>query len=346
MNSARTNEFSIWMAASHDGGQNFYGPFQVSSGPGTAVLPWVAAGDAGRIDVVWYQSSNVSDPNTMPAGSTWNVMFAQSLNATDREPVFAVSQVSDHIIHTGSISTGGLFGSSDRSLLDFFTVSVGPDGLANIIYADNGVSGLHCSYARQSSGPLALTNPSAVTCLPIPPLTSVVSRMTHDGAGDFDVNLPLPPMASPRGVEPRSSTPGNYKLVFTFLNNLTSVGAASVSSGTGFASSRMIGPNPNQCTVNLTGVTDQQYIAVTLHTVLDVAGNNGDVVGPQMGVLIGDVDATGRVDGNDVSAVQSHTRQTTNATNFRDDVNATGRIDGNDVSTTQAQTRTGLPSSP
>ena len=346
MNSARTNEFSVWMAASHDGGQNFYGPFKVSSGHGTCVLPWVAAGDAGRIDVTWYQSSNVSDPNTMPPGSTWNVMFAQSLNATDREPAFTVSQVSDHIIHTGSISTGGLFGSSDRSLLDFFTVAIGPDGLANIIYADNGLSGLHCSYARQSSGPLALTNPNAVTCLPIPPLTSVVSRMTHGSVGDFDVNLPLPPNSSPRGVEPRNQTPGNYKLVFTFLNNLSSVGAVSVSSGTGFVSSRMLGPNPNQCTVNLTGVTDQQYIAVTLHTVQDVAGNNGDVVSPQLGILVGDVNASGRVDAADVSSVRQQTLQTVSTSTFRNDLNASGRIDAADVSIARQDTLHSLPSTP
>ena len=107
-----------------------------------------------------------------------------------------------------------------------------------------------------------------------------------------------------------------------------------------------MGPNPNQYTVNLTGVTNAQYIAVTLNSVVDAAGNSGNVVSPQLGVLVGDVDATGRVDGNDVSGVQSHTRQITASNNYRFDVDATGRIDGNDVSATQAHTRTGLPSPP
>jgi hypothetical protein len=62
-----------------------------------------------------------------------------------------------------------------------------------------------------------------------------------------------------------------------------------------------------------------------------------------MGLLIGDVNASKLVDGNDVSAVQSHTRQSVNNTNFRYDVNASGLIDGNDVSLTQGQTRTSLP---
>ena len=293
-------------------------------------------------------------PNNMPGGSTWNVMFAQSLNANSREPVFTVSQASDHIIHTGSISNGGTFGSSDRSLLDFFNIAIGPDGLANIFNADNGTSGLHINYIRQNSGPLALTNPSAVTCLPIPPLVSVDSVMTHGSAGPFPVNFPLPPNSSPRGVECRSSSAlgtGNYSIVFTFLNDLTSVSGANVTfhdpaSGTGTVMNTLLGPGLNQCTVNLTNVSTGQYIRITLNDVMDMAGNAGNVVSPQMGMLIGDVDATGRVDGNDVSGVQSHTRQTTSGTNFRDDIDATGRIDGNDVSKTQAHTRTGLPSSP
>ena len=93
--------------------------------------------------------------------------------------------------------------------------------------------------------------------------------------------------------------------------------------------------------VNLTGVSNAQRITVTLNGVND-GTNIADVAIP-MGVLLADVDATGRVDGNDVSAVQGHTRQTVGNTNFRYDVDLTGRIDGNDVSTSQAHTRTSLP---
>jgi len=181
-----------------------------------------------------------------------------------------------------------------------------------------------------------------------PPLTAVVSRMTHGGiATPFDINLPL---TGKRGVECRSSSSlgaGKYRMVFTFAHDLMNVtgSSASVTNGTGSVSSTTFGPNSNQYTVNLTGVTNAQYITVTVAGLHDTAGANFGA-SQQMGVLVGDVDATGRVDGNDVSTVQSHTRQTTNGTNFRDDIDATGRIDGNDVSTTQSHTRTGLPSSP
>ena len=111
----------------------------------------------------------------------------------------------------------------------------------------------------------------------------------------------------------------------------------------------VVGPNASyglsasQCAVNLMNVSTAQYITVTLNSVLDSAGRTGDIISPQMGVLVGDVNATAGVDGNDVSAVQSHTRQNASASTFRFDVNATGGIDGNDVSLTQGQTRTHLP---
>ena len=89
-----------------------------------------------------------------------------------------------------------------------------------------------------------------------------------------------------------------------------------------------------------------QYLRLTLNNVTDMAGNSGNVVSPQMGMLVGDVNANGLVDGNDVSAVQGQTRQAVVNGNFRDDVNANGVIDGNDVSATQGHTRTSLPSSP
>jgi hypothetical protein len=174
------------------------------------------------------------------------------------------------------------------------------------------------------------------------PLLSVVSRKVHGTAGTFDVPLPQPPAA--RGVECRSpgqtGTPGvAYKLVFTFAGPVTSCGTAS----TGSLSS---GPNPNQCTVNLTGVPNAQYLTVTLTGVTVPCFGNVNVSGT-MGVLIGDVNFTGLVDGNDVAAVQSHTRQPVNSDAMaRFDVNATGAIDGNDVAITQGHTRTSLPSPP
>jgi hypothetical protein len=156
------------------------------------------------------------------------------------------------------------------------------------------------------------------------------------------MNLPL---IGPRGIECRSGgVNGDYTLIFTFANTLTSVGTASVMSGTGSVSSNNIDSNDaHNYIVNLTGVTNAQVITVSLGNVTDSAGNFSSAVSAQMGVLLGDVNASGRVDAADVSLVRQQTLQPITSSNFREDVNATGRIDAADVSIVRQQTLTYLP---
>jgi hypothetical protein len=95
--------------------------------------------------------------------------------------------------------------------------------------------------------------------------------------------------------------------------------------------------------VDLSSVPNKSHLSVTLNGVTDSLGNFGNV-SAHMDVLLGDVNQTGGVDGNDVSAVQSHTRQAVTSSTFLYDVNTSGgTIDGNDVSLTQSSTRTSLP---
>jgi hypothetical protein len=65
-----------------------------------------------------------------------------------------------------------------------------------------------------------------------------------------------------------------------------------------------------------------------------------------MGVLLGDVNASARVDAADVSSVRQQTLQTITTSNFRNDLNTSGRIDAADVSVARQQTLTSLPSTP
>ena len=173
---------------------------------------------------------------------------------------------------------------------------------------------------------------------------SVVSRMTHGTVGTFDVNLPL---TGTRGVECRSGgSNGNYTVVFQFENPLTSVGSASVSSGTGSVSSSAIGLNTHEYIVNLTGVTNAQYLTVSLTNVHDSIGNSGNVVGPQMGVLIGDTTASGIVNSSDVAQTQAQSGQSVTPSNFREDVTVNGLINSSDVGLVQSKSGTALPSLP
>ena len=187
MNNARTNQYAIWFASSHDHGQTFYGPFQVSAGSGSAEMPWIAGGDNGRVAIVYYQSNDPGDPNS--TNLHWNTMFAQSLNAKDREPVFTVSQVSDHIMHFGTICNQGILcGSGTRNLLDFFKVAISTDGMAHIAYADTGNANgpSHITYAKQVSGPSVLTNPVIPSCLEP---TANHAPYDFDGDGKSDISI-------------------------------------------------------------------------------------------------------------------------------------------------------------
>ncbi len=185
-------------------------------------------------------------------------------------------------------------------------------------------------------------------------LTSVVSEKMHGSAGNFDVNLPL---TGTRGVECRipgnlpGGATGDYQLIFTFSNNLQSVASASVThdpTKTASVGSSKIGPKPNQYTVNLTNVGDQQYLQVNLSNVTDKLGNTSSVVSsPQMGVLAGDVNASGRTDNGDASVVRNLSGTVPSDNNTaRADVNCSGRIDNGDATVIRNDSGNALPSAP
>jgi len=195
--------------------------------------------------------------------------------------------------------------------------------------------------------------------LPSVQLNTVVSRMTHGSITNppyFDVPLPL---TGTRGVECRSSSSlgaGNYTLVFSFANPLTSVGSVSASATgpiqPGPSTGSIDSNDPHNYIVNLTGLPNAQYITTTLTNVTDSLGEFSSAVSATMGVLIGDVNANGVVTNADVSLVKAQVAAGGNVdpagSNFRDDVNANGVISNADVSLTKAQVAAGaqLPSPP
>src|SRR6202011_5126530 len=100
------------------------------------------------------------------------------------------------------------------------------------------------------------------------------------------------------------------------------------------------GSGTNTVTVNLAGVSNAQVITITLFGVVNAStGASLGNVGVQMGVLLGDVNASGRVDGTDVSLVRQQNFQplTQNPPTFREDINVSGRVDGTDVSLARQQ---------
>jgi hypothetical protein len=171
-------------------------------------------------------------------------------------------------------------------------------------------------------------------------VNAIVSRKAHGSAGTFDIDL-----TSGNGIECRSGGANNdYTLVFTFASTLASVDGASVTSGIGSVNSGGIDSNDaHNYSINLTGVANAQRITVSLSNVADSLGDFSSSVSATIGVLIADVNASGRVDAADVSAVRQQTLQQVTLANFRADINSSGRIDAADVSIARQQTLTALP---
>jgi hypothetical protein len=170
---------------------------------------------------------------------------------------------------------------------------------------------------------------------PVP--LNVVSRKFHGALGSFDINLPL--VGTP-GLECRSG--GNdqaFQIVFTFPSNVT-FNNAGVTSGTATVAD-VNGNGTREVSVDLTGVGNAQTITLSLLGLND--GNRTGDLNVPMSVLLGDVNATGRVDAADVSLVRQQTLQPVGYTNFREDINGSGRIDAADVSIARQQTLTSLP---
>ena len=187
-----------------------------------------------------------------------------------------------------------------------------------------------------------VNTPSYVPATFLSPL-SAGSRKSHSGVGSFDMNLPA---SNGLGVESRTAAAGDsYQVIFTFANPVT-LNGATVSHPTGGAGAISGSPtvNGNHITINLANVSNAQRLVINLVGLSDIRITNDFSV--PMGVLIGDVNGNGSVEGNDVSAVQSRTRQRVDSSTFMYDVNANGSIEGNDVSTTQAHTRTSILAGP
>ena len=180
-------------------------------------------------------------------------------------------------------------------------------------------------YKTGSPITVAIQAPTADPCNPLQ-LTSAVSRKTHGGAGDFDVNLPL--TGNP-GIECRNAGGGNHSFIFTFSNNVVSGNASLTGTGTISGSPTFSG---NTMTVNLTGVADDQQITVTASSVMDTFGQTLPDTAVNAIMLMGDTTANAVVNSSDVAQTKAQIGLALDATNFRNDVNVNGTVNATDIS--------------
>jgi hypothetical protein len=136
-----TDNHNLFYSWSTDHGTTWSAPVQVNQAPSnTAIMPWSVAGDAGKLDVVWYGTSyfdGVNPPDSYPASASWFVYFAQNLHASTAGSSFSQTAATP-VVHFGGTCESGVTCSGNRDLFDDFGVAANPlTGLASIIYSDD-----------------------------------------------------------------------------------------------------------------------------------------------------------------------------------------------------------------
>lgn len=147
-----SNDRDVFLVYSKDKAVTWSSPVRVSNLPGgTNIFPWIETGPKpGSVGICWYGTTSARNDDS----ANWTVYYAYSANATAVKPTFAQVTAGDHFNHASNISEGGLTGTANRNLLDYFQVSFDPKGAAVIGYTDdhNDFNG-NCYGTRQISGP-------------------------------------------------------------------------------------------------------------------------------------------------------------------------------------------------
>jgi hypothetical protein len=146
----------IVMISSNDEGQTWSAPRLIAH-PGTTVLwPWITAGAAGNISVVWYQGDQLTDPDcdsaALAAGghpTKWTIQVANIFNANSPSTVYPPPSVdavpnfdglhAGGVMHTGGVCQSGTTCAAtgqDRRLGDYFTNALDQNGCLMIATGD------------------------------------------------------------------------------------------------------------------------------------------------------------------------------------------------------------------
>ena len=134
-------------------GASWHSPIQVSTGPGSpigtspglrqTIFPWLTVGDPGRVAIIFYGTTDSGSVSGFPGSpnALWHAYATFSTNALDANPSFTQVQATEHVMHRGTICTGGFPGcleaNSDRSMADFFMIEKDSQGRVYIAYNEN-----------------------------------------------------------------------------------------------------------------------------------------------------------------------------------------------------------------
>lgn len=144
-----SDDQNVFLAFSTSHGQHWSKPQRVNHGSAatTAIYPWLTAGQAGKVDLVFYGTPAAANFQTCGQTGTftcqnepWSVFFSQNLNVLGGGSWTQVQATP--VVHLGGICQGGVSctanGNDNRDLFDDFGVAASPaTGLASITYSDD-----------------------------------------------------------------------------------------------------------------------------------------------------------------------------------------------------------------
>ena len=265
----------------------------------------------GRLDAVWHDTRNAANNTdsqlfyswSTDAGNTWapNVQVSDTFNPFEGYP--NQDKIGDYITMV-----------SDNT---------GADVAYSATFNFNSSRGEHeedVYYVRVSPSTSGLN------------LTNAASRLTHSGAGTFDIAMPL---SGTSGVEDRASS--TYNAVFTFDQAVTSGEVLNIG---GTATVGAISFSGNSMTAQLTGVTSAEVVTLRVQNINGDGQQHGDV---PFGFLTADVSASRRVDKADKNRVSADKNQPVTSANFRDDINLSGVVDKPDLDSVNANKGHSIP---
>jgi hypothetical protein len=148
---------SIMMASSKDFGQTWSKPITVAHVDGHRVLwPWITAGAAGRVGIIYYQQNNLADIDCQNADIS---VMATSISGadTDSPQITTVDAVGRPVAKNTTICQGGttcVATGQDRRLGDYMTISLDPNGCEMIATGDVTKPDPVTGMTRQTSLPL------------------------------------------------------------------------------------------------------------------------------------------------------------------------------------------------
>ncbi len=169
-----------------------------------------------------------------------------------------------------------------------------------------------------------------------PVLQSAASSRTHGGAGAF--RHPLSLVSTNPTTEPRQGPAQG--VVFTFDKPISGAIASVVEGTAALGPVTILG---NEVTIALNGVSDQQYVTISLSNVASTDGGTGGSASVRLGYLVGDVSQNRVVTLADLGLVNAQLAQPVTAANFLKDVNASGTLTLADKGITNANLTRALP---